>query len=257
MKRIEIDERAYAGFLDLPGSDSSKKLRKLIELGERQQDEIASVVLEDVLFQFGDNRGQVSVAPFFDGLVRFFDNVRIYRLNFYDASSFAQALDNAMSVSESRVILYVGAHGSKGRIASANARTIASQIAKAAKDKLEGIILSSCETGSNDDTLEKMLEGRANWVFGYSNSVHILSSMLLETAILKQVFCAESDYIDTQEGIVETFSKALGCFNPAWHFGDDEMPMSVRLQVRPKQKQKSIDATLDLVQAAWQFDKTE
>lgn len=257
MKRIDIDERAYEGFHQLPGSDNSRKLRKLVELGERQREEIALVVLEDLLFQFGDNRGQASVAPFFEGLSRFFDHVRIYRLNFYDAGSFALALEKAMSVTESRIVLYIGAHGSKGRIANANARTIAAQIAKTAKDKLEGVILSACETGASDETLEKVLEGRANWVFGYSNSVHILSSMLLETAVLRQVFGAAPDYIETQQGIVDTFAKGLRCFSPCWHFGDDDMPMSVRLQVRPKQKQKSTNATLDLVQEAWKISADE
>lgn len=251
MKRIEVDEAAYEAFMDLQGDDPSRKLKNLVKLGWEKQDEVALVVLEDQLVDLDFHRGQPSVAPFFEGLTRFFRGVRVYRLNFYDAASFTQAIEKAMAVTEERVILYVGAHGTKGRIASANARTIASRIADQGKDKLEGIILSSCEAGAGADTLEKMLEGRANWVFGYTNGVNILSSMLLETAILRQVLDAERDYVGKQETIVDIFVEGLRCFSADWHFGDASIQSSVRLLVRPKYKHKPIDVTADLVRQAW------
>jgi hypothetical protein len=261
MRRIEVEDNIYDAFEQLPGDGSSGKLKQLVNLAKRagkdsaeRKQQIALVILEDIWFDFDDNPGQASNAPFLEGLCRFSDRARSYRLNFYDAGSFRKALQTALTVPEERIILYIGAHGSKGRIGSANTSTLMAHIAEIGKRKIEGVILSSCEAGGAVATVGRALEGHAHWVFGYKNSVDFIASVQVETAILDSVFHAGLDYTDTDDDLVDTFARGLRCFNPDWELGDGAQPQlrhSVSLLIRPKYKQKPIDATKDLVAKAW------
>jgi hypothetical protein len=261
MKRLEIEEGAYTQFETYRGEDDqSKTLRQLVRLGKRQREEqderIALVILEGVWDDFDDNPGQRSNAPFLEGVCRSVDSIRSYRLNFYDAASFAAALEKAVTVPEKRILLYIGAHGSKTRLGSANATNLMKKVAEFSRDKrkIEGIILSSCLVAGHDPALIASLKGGTHWIFGYTSSVDFLGSIRLETAILEQVWLAQHDYAQDEDKIVEVFAKALGSFNPVWKIGGDgTVPLwqSVRLVTRGKHMKTAAEYTDELLDQAW------
>jgi hypothetical protein len=261
MKRIEVDEDVFGRFEKFQrDADPSAVLDKLITEGRRRrksdEEGIALVILEGVWFDLARNPGHASNAPFLEGVCRLVDTVRSYRLNFYDANSFAKALERAVSVPEQRIILYIGEHGSKRKIGSAHALTLMNEVAKhAQKDgKIEGVILSSCMVGSHDDALKAVLKGGANWVFGYTSSVDFIGSAQVESAIVHSVTQCRAVYADTEDGIVKAFAGALKRFNPEWKIGSGAKPQlahTVRLVVRAKHKQTVQDKTAAMTGKAW------
>jgi hypothetical protein len=261
MKRIEVDEEVFGRFEKFQrDADPSAVLDELITEGRRRrksdEEGIALVILEGVWFDFARNPGHASNAPFLEGVCRLVDTVRSYRLNFYDANSFAKALERAVSVPEQRIILYIGEHGSERKIGSAHALTLMNEVAKRSRKsrKIEGVILSSCMVGGHDDALEAVLKGGANWVFGYTSSVDFIGSAQVESAILHTITQYRAGYADTEDGIVEVFADALQRFNPDWKIGNDgklQLARSVRLVVRGKHKQTVQDKTTAMTGKAW------
>lgn len=261
MKRIEVDDEVYGRFQKFQnGADESKVLDKLVTYGRqrrrRDDEQIALVILEGVWYDFSTNPGHASNAPFLEGVCRFVDTMNSYRLNFYDATSFAKALEWAVTVPEKRIILYIGEHGSTKKIGNSHALTLMKKVAEMSRDysKIEGVILSSCLVGSHDDALEAGLKGGAHWVFGYTSSVDFIGSAQVESSILATIARSGSDYVDDEHQIAALFAEGLKRFNPDWMIGDGAKPElrnSVRLVVRGKHKKTACEATKVMTQLAW------
>lgn len=260
MKRIEVEERVYSKFEDYRGNDEdSRALGRLLRTSNAQQQaqaqSVAVVILEGHWFDFDSHPGQVSNAPFLEGVCRLANNVSTYRLNFYDAGSFSHALKAAETVSASRVILYIGAHGSKGRVAAANSTTLMKQVADfSRKKKVEGILLSACLAGGNDAAMDEALKGGSNWIFGYRTAVDFLGSVQVEAAILSQLLRAEPGYADDEDEIIELFGTALHCFNPDWEIGEGQYEAlhdAIRLKTRGKRMKTAMDFTDEVIEQAW------
>lgn len=260
MKRIEVEEKVFNQFEEYRGKDEgSRALGRLIRQSDQQEkvqgERIAVVILEDHWFSFEENPGQASNAPFLEGVCRLVNNLKSYRLNFYDAASFGHALDAALTVPEQRIILYIGAHGSKGMIGAAHAKNLMTKVAEfSRKRKIEGVLLSSCTAGLNDATMREALKGGTNWIFGYTSSVDFLGSIQVEAAILEQLAYANRLASEDEEKIVEVFAKALNCFNPKWEIGTDPFPtleQSIRLITRGKRMQNPVDHTAEVIKKAW------
>ncbi|QNA88135.1 hypothetical protein G4G28_05850 [Massilia sp. Dwa41.01b] len=260
MKRIEVDEKAFDGFEDYRGKDdASRALGRLVRYADRKQEEeadrIALVMLEDHWFDFNDNPGQASNAPFLEGVCRLYKNIRSYRLNFYDADSFGHALAAVATLPESRIVLYIGAHGSKGRIGAANSSNLMKKVAEfSRKKKIEGILLSSCFAAGHDGAMQEALKGGSNWIFGYRTAVDFLGSVQVEAAILAQMADTGAGFSDTGDDVVAAVGKALGCFNPAWEIGEEPcltLRQAFRLLVRGKHMKTVVDYTQDAADKAW------
>lgn len=261
MKPIKVEDRTFDHFERFrKDASDSKAINELIALGTRharsRREQIALVILEDTWYAYDDNPGQASNAPFLEGLCRFVDTARCYRLNFYDANSFELALQKAVSVSELRIVLYIGAHGTKGKIGNANAASLMKKLADFSKNKrkIEGVILSACSAGGHDPSVIAALNGSINWIFGYNSNVDFIGSIQVETSILGAILTAPLEYTDTDEKIITEFSNALSCFNPYWKIGSaprHELWQSVRLATRAKHKRNPTDCTDAMLQEAW------
>lgn len=260
MKRIEVDEKVFHQFEEHRGKDdASRSLGQLVRYaGKKQQEEadrIALVILEDHWFDFNDCPGQASNAPFLEGVCRLYKNTRSYRLNFYDADSFGHALEAVATLPENRIVLYIGAHGSKGKVGAAHSTTLMKKVAEfSRKKKVEGILLSSCFAAGHDGAMQEALKGGSNWIFGYRTAVDFLGSVQVEAAILAHMAATGAGFSDTESAVVEAFGEALRCFNPAWKMGEDPHPtlrQAFRLVVRGKHMKTAVDYTLDAAGHAW------
>jgi hypothetical protein len=260
MKRIEVEERIFNQFEEYRGKEEhSRALGRLIRQSEHRAqvlaEKIAVVILEDHWFSFGDNPGQASNAPFLEGVCRLVNNLKSYRLNFYDSASFDCALEAVLTVPEQRIILYIAAHGSKCMIGAANSKNLMKKVAEfSRKRKVEGILLSSCMAGGHDPAMIEALKGGANWIFGYTSKVDFLGSVQVEAAILERLACAGPLDSENEEKTVEIFAKALNCFNPKWIIGSVPLPtleQSIRLITRGKRMQNPVDKTAEVIKEAW------
>lgn len=260
MKRIEVNERAFGQFEEYRGrEDDSRALSRLIRLAEQrdadESEKIALVILEGHWFSLKENAGQASNAPFLEGVCRLVDNLKSYRLNFYDAGSFQHALDAVADIREKRIILYIGAHGSKCMIADANAKNLMKKVANfSSKRKIEGVLLSSCLAAGHDDSMFEAFKGKTNWLFGYQSSVDFLGSVQVEAALLEQASEMSADDVEDVDKVVAKFSKALNCFNPKWKIGSEPrvtLDQSIRLVMRGKHMKLPQDYTPALIKASW------
>lgn len=260
MKRIEVNERVFGLFEEYRGrEDDSRALGRLMRLAEQceadESEKIALVILEAHWFSLKENTGQASNAPFFEGVCRYVDNLKSYRLNFYDADSFQHALDAVADIREQRIILYIGAHGSKCMIAAAHARSLMKKVAEfSSKRKIEGVLLSSCLAAGHDESMFEAFKGRTNWLFGYQSSVDFLGSAQVEAALLERA--SEMSATDAEDvvKVVTKFAKALNCFNPKWRIGSEPrvtLDQSIRLVMRGKHMKLPQDYTPALIKAAW------
>ncbi|MCX9157804.1 hypothetical protein OPU71_16900 [Niveibacterium sp. 24ML] len=245
-KRLEVSELAYDEFVKYAnGEPHSRALRRLAKNANTELDEkssrVALIILEDLWWDLDANPSQASSAPFFEGIERLCENIKSYRFNFYDSSSFSKALERALTVSEERIVLYVAAHGTQKKVGGASGMTLLSKIREQGiNDKrLEGVIVSSCTFGGNDEAIAKLFEGRINWFYGYRTSVDWLGSLLLETALLECLAYKDHSYIESEEGIGDLFSEATRPFDLNWEMGEDntgrkELKDSLVVAVRPK-----------------------
>ncbi|WP_323144859.1 hypothetical protein [Massilia phyllosphaerae] len=261
MNRIDIDDKTFRQFEDYRADeDGSRALGRLIRFSAKKQQEeaerLAIVILEAHWFDLDDNPGQASNAPFLEGVCRLADNAKSYRLNFYDANSFGHALDAIATISETRIILYIGAHGSKAKVAAAHATTLMKKVADFSrkKKKIEGIVLSSCLAGGHDPAMVEALSGSSNWIFGYRTAVDFLGSIQVESAILAHLAAAGPGFSHSEEDVVEVFGNALHCFNPHWEIGMKQYPRLVdafRLITRGKHMKNVTDRSQGVIDCAW------
>lgn len=260
MKRIEVDERVFGQFEDYRGKDDANRaLGRLVRVADQKQkeddDRIALVILEDHWRGFDECPGQASNAPFLEGVCRLYKNIRSYRLNFYDADSFGHALEAVATVPESRIVLYIGAHGSKRKVGAAHSTTLMKKVAEfSRKKKVEGILLSSCFAAGHDGAMQEALKGGSNWIFGYRTAVDFLGSVQVEATILAQMAATGAGFSDTELAVVEAFGDALRCFNQDWEIGEDPhltLRQAFRLVLRGKHMKTPGDYTLDAANHAW------
>lgn len=256
MKRIAVEQRVFDAFEDYRGGDEeTRALGRLLRTSAREADRIAFVMLEDHWLDLKVNPAQASNAPFLEGVCRLVDNLRSYRLNFYDAGSLRLALQAMASVPEQRVILYIGAHGTGCKVGRAHAMTVMKIVADfSSRKKIEGVFLSSCSVGGNDAALIEAFKGGAHWLFAYKSNVDFLGSVQVEAAILEQLSYAGPETVENEDKLAKVFGKALHCFNPDWEIGSAPYPAlrdAVRLVTRGKNKKTPIENTKKMLDHAW------
>jgi len=245
------------------GRDHSTLVQKLLkddtERKSALSEKIGLVIFEDIWWDLDKNPRQASSLPFLDGLARYMDKLTAYRFNFYDTASFEEALTRALKVKEKRVILYIGAHGSYSTIGGARLKTLLDKLREKSKNdkKIEGVILSSCLAGGNEEAMSKAFGGGTHWLFGYNASVDWLGSVLIETTIIENLCRNEQDYCDSSQKMVDLFKDALGRFNPNWKIAADvknnEVPLksAISFWVRPKGAKLPRNLSGELTDAAW------
>lgn len=217
-------------------------------------DDFALLLLESPWWTPKSNPTRASSLPFFQGLERLHDYFNIYYSTFYDTRSFEVALSqDLIHTQEKRQILYIGAHGNKTGIANGRASTLLEKVALYG-DKIEGVIVSSCLVGSRESNLwAPILINKTRWVFAYRHEVGWLDSLLIELAVLEALALAEKGYADDRDTLLDTFSAALGKFNPQMPLGTAGEPLTdcVCLMQRAKHKRNPENLTSALIDLAW------
>jgi len=197
---------------------------------------------------------RASCLPFFEGLERLHDGFNIYYSTFYDTAGFEAALSqDLIHTTEKRQILYIGAHGARGSIADGRASMILSKVSQHGR-RIGGVIISSCHVADKEANLfEVLIEGKINWVFGYTRAVDWLGSLLLELAIVESLVGTTDMFDEDEEHLLDTFAAALSKFNPDAPFGANGEPLRdcIRLVQRAKFKHYPSDQTELLALRTW------
>ena len=221
--------------------------------------DFALLLLESPWWLPRENPTRASCLPFFEGLERLHDGFNIYYSTFYDTAGFESALaQDLIHTAEKRQILYIGAHGERGSIADGRASTILSKVSQHGR-RIGGVIISSCNVADKEENLVEVLDGKVNWVFGYTRAVNWLGSLLLELAIVESLVGTTDEDDEDENLLLDTFAAALSKFNPDAPFGANDEPLRdcIRLVQRAKFKHYPADLTSDVAAIAWGEDNEE
>lgn len=225
----------------------------------------ALIILENHWWDLDENPGQASVFPFFHGLERLIDNVRVYHATFYDQSSLQAALLN-FSINDryDRYILYIASHGSPRKVASIQIANLADTIRGVAKlSKIEGVIIGSCLVGTQTEEFKKAMIGSSIvWMMGYKGAVNWLTSTLIDLAVIENMLEINKRHIDSRDKIFKKFTNAIERFNPYYVVAEDKQggqmslidTLSLVIQAHGQGKQP-VDMTDDLRKFKWVIDK--
>lgn len=182
--------------------------------------DLALLVLESPWERPTNGRRRLSVLPFFEGLEKTHPHLAVYYATFYNTASLQASLsEDLLLAREARQVIYLGAHGSPRRVGEvrldALRRTLESRAGQ--MQRVEGMIISSCEVfASSDDLLQLLKVSGLRWAVSYNCAVDWFDSMLVELAILNAL-AREPDttYRRSQEGLKQFFRRAVSLLNLA------------------------------------------
>ncbi|MDU0369556.1 hypothetical protein ACFPAF_04050 [Hymenobacter endophyticus] len=176
--------------------------------------EIALLILENPWDEPRKGTRRLSVQPFFEGLERIHDNLAVYHSTFHDLNGLRSALDYDLRLTkEPRQVLYVGSHGSGRMLNNVRFADLRTAIQERT-DRLEGVIISSCEVCKDPQDLVKLVKDTSiRWAIGYQCPVGWFDSMVLELALLNAVAETDVDYKKNMEALEQFFRKALQILN--------------------------------------------
>ena len=225
----------------------------------------AILVIESPWWTPDQNRRRASVLPMLQAMGNLSEHLAIYHSYFYEKHGFQAALKDDLShTKESRLYLYVAAHGSRRTVGGAGETpgllltTVFKELKRntAQYRHIEGVLLGSCEVGRNTGDLMNGLVGtRIAWVFGYTCEIDWLSSTFIDVAILERLTRLRERQLSDREEIVKAFSGALRRFSGEYPIGGEgrrkiSLADSIVLVTRPRgQGHVSRDSTGDLLAA--------
>lgn len=104
-----------------------------------------------------------------------------------------------------------------------------------------------------ENLVEVLIDGKVNWVFGYTRAVNWLGSLLLELAIVESLVGTTGEFDEDEALLLDVFSAALSKFNPDAAFGGNDEPLRdcIRLVQRAKFKHYPADLTSNVAAIAW------
>ena len=182
--------------------------------------DLAFLVLESPWEEPTKGSRRLTARPFFEGLEKIHPTVAVYYATFYDASSLRAALDDLLQAREARQVIYIGSHGSRGRVGDIR-QDVFRRLLLDRKDSLkrvEGLIISACDVFSSkkNELLSLLTQTGFRWVMGYSCTIGWFNSMLIELAILNALAeQPDTAYRRSQSQLADFFRQALNLFNPA------------------------------------------
>jgi hypothetical protein len=182
----------------------------------------ALLVIEGLWWTPEQKPKRPSVFHFLEGLESVQGDFNIYYANFYEKTGFRRALeDDLTNTSESRLFLYVAAHGTGKRIGGLKAKTGMKLpvMFKAVKDaanysNIEGVLIGSCSIGNNiEDFISTTKNSSIAWIFGYTCEIGWMASTLIDVSIFEHLMALKKSDLKSRKKILDAFVKALRRFN--------------------------------------------
>jgi hypothetical protein len=194
----------------------------------------ALMILENPWWDIEYNPGRASVYPFFNGLEKFSDSIRVYHATFYEAHSFKAALDDLSSSIFERLYLYIAAHGSKKKVACIHLDNLLNIIQqKASEAKIEGVILGSCNVGMQVGRMQETVKSsNIVWMMGYRGVVDWMESTFIDLAVFQKMMSLRENKLTDRNKIFKTFSMALKKFNGHYKIASDRPDLKNNIPVR-------------------------
>lgn len=231
----------------------------------------AILVIENPWWTPDQNKRRASVLPMLQGMGNLSENFSIYHSYFYEKHGFTAALKDDLShTRETRLFLYVAAHGSKktlGGVGETPGMLLSTLLGELKKNysqykNIEGVLLGSCEIGRNVNDLMNGLTGtKITWIFGYTCEIDWLTSTLIDVAIFDRLTRLSDSQLSSRAKIINTFAEALRRFDGEYLIGThngNKIPLkdSITLVTKPRgQGNVSQDSTENLREAlAWYWE---
>lgn len=173
-----------------------------------------------------------SVLPFIEGVAKFAGDTEVLHANFYDKSSFGYALKCLCKVHYQNAIVYIAAHGWKGRVGTVPLRDLLKCIAEVSKAcNITGVLLGSCFGGECSQTMEEGLKAsNLRWCAGYASSSWWLEGTLIDCSILAKMASIRKSSYRRQDRMIGHFADAIAQFAPTYPIGEDLDDQAVTMQ---------------------------
>lgn len=166
---------------------------------------------------------RTSVAPFIEGISKLAGDTEVYHANFYDQSSFIQALDCLCKRRFENTTVYIAAHGYKREAGNVDISKLLWEVGqRSVACNITGLMLGSCFVGENTTTMEVYLQGNnLKWCAGYSSTSKWLAGTLIDCAILSAMSNLDDSEFSSREIMIETFAKSIAAFSTRFNIGKD------------------------------------
>jgi hypothetical protein len=193
----------------------------------------AIFVLESPWQLDAGDANRTSVLPFIEGIGKYAGDTEVFHANFYDKSSFKQALKCLAKTQYESAVVYVAAHGNESEIGGVKTRELLSEIGKHARSlNLTGVLLGSCLAGGDTERMEKCTEGtNIRWCGGYSASISWLEGTLLDCAILSQMLALDEEDFEEVDKMVDAIAQAVAPFSKTFGIGSGRWPASLEQSI--------------------------
>jgi hypothetical protein len=199
---------------------------------KQQHSRRAIIVLEAPWALDDTDANRTSVLPFIEGIAKFAGDTEVLHANFYDKSSFGSALKCLCKAHYRNAIVYIAAHGWKGRIGKVKLGDILREIAEVSTAcNITGVLLGSCYGGECSKTMEDGLKAsNMRWCAGYSSGSYWLEGTLIDCAILAKMASIRKSSYRNRDKMIEHFADAIAQFAPSYPIGEDKDDQLVALQ---------------------------
>lgn len=175
---------------------------------------------------------RTSVMPFIEGVAKYAGDTEVYHANFYDKRSFETALKLLCRSRADNTLVYIAAHGAKGKVAGAKIEDLIFAIGEQSREaNISGLMIGSCFVGEDTTMMEVYLEGTyIKWCAGYGSSCEWLSGTMIDCAILAQMLELDEEDFSDRELLIECLAGALSPFSKTFVIGGDKKDHEVVLE---------------------------
>jgi hypothetical protein len=189
-----------------------------------------------------------TILSFVEGLESYKGDFNIYYSNFYERRGFRRALeDDLIHTREARLFLYIGAHGYGRMIGGLDAKrgmqlaTLLRQVKKVANyTHIEGVVISSCNIGTNiDDLVRTLKSSHIAWIFGYTCDIEWLTSTFIDVSVFEHLMALPRADLRSRDAILGAFAGALSRFSGNYRICDADgrtvcLKDAVSLVIQPR-----------------------
>ena len=183
----------------------------------------ALLILEQPWFRIPQDPRQSSVRPFLEGLAALND-MPLFHASYYDRQSFDKALSYLLEARElesvDKLILYVGAHATGGRLGgdfgqAMNLDTLFRRLTELGHKQIAGLILDSCELGAKEEQLAAgVKQAGLSWLIAHAARIDWMDGMLTNLNLLHHLCQIHPDDLDKRDSLLTRVQAATSLFNP-------------------------------------------